>query len=82
MNSNRQDILTVCTRPVYFNARFYMEYLDFKLAAYGKSNILEENVSIILGSTNVLALLWAHTIFNEAITIPMRWLTANSHKLA
>ena len=81
-NGNRQDIVTIYAGPIYFNIRFYMEYLDVKLAAHGKNNILEENVSIILGSTNVLALLRAHTIVNEAITIPMRWLTANCHKLA
>ena len=42
MNSNRQDILTICDGPIYFNTRFYMEYLDIKLAAHGKTNILEE----------------------------------------
>lgn len=71
-NGNRQDILTVCAGPIYFNARFCMEYLDKKLAALGKNNILEENVAIMLGSTNVLALLRAHAIYNEAITIPIR----------
>ena len=59
-----------------------MEYLDIKLDVHGKNNILEENVSIMLRSINVLALLRAHATCNGAITIPMRWLAANSHKLA
>ena len=80
-NGNRQDILTVCAGPMCFHARFYIEYLDLGLAVHGKNNILEENVSILLGSTNVIALIRAHAIFNKAITIPMRWLIANYQKL-
>ena len=72
VNGNRQDMLTVCAGPIYFNARFHAEYLDIKLAACGKNNILEENVSIMLGSANVLTLLRAYTTCNKAIAIPMQ----------
>ena len=81
-NGNRQDILTTYTGTIYFNARFHMEYLDKRLVAVGKNNILEENLSMMLGSGNVIELLRSHATCNEAITIPMRWLTDNSHKLA
>ena len=81
-NRNRQDMLTACAGPVCFNARFYMECLDKILVTLGKNYVLEDNTSTLLGTTNVLGLLRAHATHNEAITIPMRWLTANYHKLA
>ena len=59
-----------------------MECSDQRLRAHKKINVLEENTTLLLPNIPMIALLRAHDIFNEAITIPMRLLTTNSYTLA
>ena len=66
---------------MHCNAVYYIDYLDYCLRACGKGNMLEENVCILLSGVNIIALIRAHATCNEAITVLMRWLAANSHKL-
>jgi len=37
---NRQDIVCMCSGPTYMNRPFYIEFLDKKLRAFNKQNIL------------------------------------------
>ena len=66
------------TGPIYYNAPYCMECFDQGLKAHKKNDVLEEDISMLSLGTPIIALLRVHPIFNEAITIPMRWLTANS----
>ena len=81
VNGNRQDIATESAGPIYCNRPLCVEYLDKRLRGYNKSNILEENLFILMTSLPVVALLRTHAILHLAIVMPVRWLAANTHLL-
>ena len=78
---NRQDIITESAGPTHMNRTCYVEFLDRKLRAVGKKNILEENLFIILSSVHVVALFRAFSILFISVALPMRWLAGKSHAL-
>jgi len=69
------------SRSIYHNRLLYIEYLDQRLRIYKKSNILEENLFILLSSLLVVALLQVHSIIHLALVILVWWLTTNSYIL-
>ena len=61
-------------------ARYYVEFLDEMLEAHN-DNILQENVSTIITSMEMVALSRAMAIVHFKISMPMRWLAGSSHNM-
>ena len=50
---------------------YYVKYLDRHLRAYKKSNLLKENLHVLLSSLSVVSLLRLFTIIDMSIVTPM-----------
>ena len=72
-------VLHLCNSPQRrcFN-RYYIEFLDECLRAH-KDNILQENLFIVLTSSEMVALCRVMAIVHFKICMPMRWLAGNTH---
>ena len=81
VNGNHQDIVTESAGPIYCNRPLHVEHLDKRLRCYNESNILEENLFILMTSLPVVALLRTHSILHLSIVMPVYWLAANTHLL-
>ena len=67
------------TTAVYWNRTYYMEFLDECLRA--KDNILQQNLFTVLSSIKIIAMYRVYAIFHLSISMPLFWLSGNTHKL-
>ena len=72
-------ILQLTLQPIPTN-RYYVEFLDECLRAH-KDNILQENLFILLTSSEMVALCRVMAIVHFKICMPMRWLASNTHSI-
>jgi hypothetical protein len=61
--------------------RYYIEFLDECLRGNTKGNILQENLFIVLTSSEMVALCRSLAILHYTVCMPMRWLAGNTHFL-
>ena len=79
---NCMDVICMGADAVYINRPFNVEFLDERLRIKDNSNILQENLFIVLSSLEMIAVSRFFSILHVSIVIPCRWLAGNSHKLA
>ena len=79
-SGSRQDLAVEGAGALYWNRRYWIEFLDERLRTPG-DNILQENLFIILSSVEMTALARLCSIVHLSICLPLRWLAGNSHKL-
>ena len=81
---SRHDICVEAAGPTCWNRRHHTEFLSKSLRSIksGKSNELEENVSVILGSVHMIALIRTMAIIYLRIFVPIRWLHGKSRTLS
>ncbi len=75
---SRQDLATEGAAAVYWNRRYYVEFLDECLHGCN-DNILQENLFIVLTSVEMVALCRTMSILHFKICMPLRWLAGNTH---
>ena len=64
------------------NINYCVDFLDYMISYYGKSeNILAHNLIILISSIEIIAVSRLWSILNIAIVVPMRWLEACTHKM-
>ena len=80
-SGSRQDLCVEGAGAVYWNRKYWIEFLDTQLRTPG-SNILQENLFIILSSCEMTALARVCSIVHLSICLPIRWLAGNLHKLS
>ena len=78
----RHDMVLEGAVAAYINAWLYKEFLDEGLSTPDTSNILQENLFIILASTEMTALSRLFSILHYTVNVLMRWLAGKSHTLA
>ena len=81
-NGNRMDVICMGADAVYINRPLNVEFLDHRLSIKDNSNILQENLFIVLSSLEMIAVSRLFSILHVSIVIPFRWLAGNTHKLA
>ena len=79
-SGSRQDLAVEGAAAVYWNRKYYVEFPDERLSADG-DNILQENLFIVLSSMEMIAMTRVYAIFHLGISLPMRWLAGNTHRL-
>ena len=79
---NRQDIVMESAGPMFMNRIYYVEFLDKKLRSLRKSNILEENLFMLLSSVHIVALFRSFTMCFISVVLPVRWLAGKTHELS
>ena len=79
-SGSRQDLAVEGAAAVYWNSRYYVEFLDECLDSH-KDNILQENLHIVLTSMEMIALCRVFAILHFCVCMPMRWLAGNTHNL-
>ena len=77
---SRQDMCVEGAGTIYWNHKYWIEFLDQRLR-YPGNNVLQENLFIILSSCEMLALARVCSIIHLSICIPIRWLAGNTHQL-
>ena len=75
----RQDVCVESAGAIYWNRPFYVEFLMMRLKSAEKSNILEENLYLLLTCSEMVASCRVMSIVHISLCIPMRWLAGNSH---
>ena len=78
----RNDMVLEGAVAAYINGWLYKEFLDEGLTVPDASNILQENLFIILSSVEMTALSCLYAIIHYSINMPMRWLAGKTHALA
>jgi len=79
---NRMDVICMGADAIYIDRRLNVEFLDERLRIKDNSNILQENLFIVLSSLEMIAVSRLFSILHVSIVIPFRWLAGNTHKLA
>ena len=77
---SRMDLVTKGAVPLYWNRRYYVEFLDEALSV-NNENILQKNLFVALSSSEMIALARVHAIFHFAVCLPWRYLCGSTHKL-
>ena len=72
-SGSRQDLCVEGSGALYWNRKYWIEFLDKQLRTPG-DNILQENLLIILSSCEMTALARVCTIIHLSICLPTRWL--------
>ena len=83
-SGSRQDLCTEGCLPILMNYPYYLEFLDEALRKREKNkqaSILQRNLFIALGSSEMIALVRLLSIIHLSITIPMRWLAGKTQDL-
>ena len=80
-SGSRQDLCVEGVGAIYWNQKYWIEFLDERLRIPG-DNILQENLFVVLSSSEMIALARVCAIIHLSICLPTRWLAGNSHKLA
>ena len=78
----RHDLNVEGAGAIYYNAHLCIQFLDEQLRTPNANNILQENLFIILSSSEMLSLCRLCSIFHFAFSLPLRWLAAQTRKLA
>ena len=78
---SRQDLVVEGAGAIFWNRPFWVEFLDERLRLPA-GNVLQENLSIVLTSVEMVVLSRIYAIVHLSICLPIRWLAANSHTLA
>ena len=78
---SRQYLACLDAGPLYSNREYYVEFLDKCLRNSDTSNILQENMFIIIYSTGMIEYGQVCSIVTFAISIPTRWITGKMHDL-
>ncbi len=83
-SGSRQDVCVEGAGAVYWNRKYWIEFLDKELTGGRRSvgNLLQENLWVILSSMEMTALVRVNAIIHIAIAVPTRWLAGNCHTLA
>mmetsp|Transcript_13403 Transcript_13403/g.29103 ORF Transcript_13403/g.29103 Transcript_13403/m.29103 type:complete len:910 (+) Transcript_13403:516-3245(+) len=79
-SGSRQDLSVEGAGAVYWNRKYWIEFLDERLRLPG-DNVLQENLFVVLSSLHMVALARVCSILHLAVCLPMRWLAGNSHTL-
>jgi hypothetical protein len=77
----RHDLNVEGAGAIYFNRWLYIQFLDEQLCTPNASHILQENLFIILSSSEMIALSRICSIFHFAFSLPLRWLAGKTHTL-
>ena len=77
---SRQDMAVEGAAAVYWNRRYYIEFLNECLKSH-QDNILQNNLFIILTSMEMISQFRVFAILHFCICLPMRWLAGNTHHL-
>lgn len=77
-SGSRQDLAVEGAAAVYWNRKYYVEFLDECLTGL-KDNILQENLWTVLTSEEMIALCRVMAILHYTICMPMRFLAGNTH---
>ena len=80
-SGSRQDIICMGADAVYINRPLNVEFLDERLRIKDNSNILQQNLFIVLSSLEMIAVSRFFSILHVSIVIPFRWLSGMTHKL-
>ena len=78
----RHDMVLEGSVAAYINAWLYKEFLNEGLSTLNASNILQENLFIILASVQMTSLSCLFFVTHYAINVPMRWLGGKTHTLS
>ena len=79
-SGGQQDMAVEGAAAVYWNRRYYVEFLNECLKSH-QENILQNNLFIILTSMEMIAQFRVFAILHFCICMPMRWLVGNTHLL-
>ena len=79
-SGSRQDLAVEGAAAIYWNRKYYVEFLNQRLNANG-DNILQNNLFIVLSCMETIFMSRIFAIFRLCISMPMRWLAGNTHKL-
>ena len=80
----RQDLCTEGCLPIIMNYPYYLEFLDWMLKKIGKNNkasLLEQNLFVVLGSVEMIALARLLSIIHISVCMPFHWLAGKTHRL-
>ena len=78
----RQDSDTEGAIVAYMNRKYYIQFLFKALTSkYKDHSILQQNLYIVLRSSEMIASFRLLSIIHVAIVLPHRWLTGNAHLL-
>jgi hypothetical protein len=77
-SGSRQDLDVEGAAAVYWNRKYYVEFLDEQLRG-GKDSILQENLFMVLTSMEMVSLSRLFSILHFTICMPMRFLAGQTH---
>ena len=81
---SRQDICTEGSMAIVMNYPYYLEFLDEQLKKREKgkeASLLQQNLFVVLKSSEMLALTRLMSIFHLSVCMPFRWLAGKTHEL-
>jgi len=79
-SGSRQDLAVEGAAAVYWNRKYYVEFLDEQLRG-GKDSILQENLFMVLTSVEMVALSRLFSILHFSVCMPMRFLAGQTHNI-
>ena len=77
----------LCTEgflPIIMNYPYYLEFFDCMLKKTGKNDkasLLQQNLFVVLGSAEMIALACLLSIIHISVCMPFRWLVGKTHRL-
>ena len=77
-SGSRNDLAVEFDAAVYWNRKYYVEFLDERLKE-ARDNILQENNFIVLTSVEIISLCCLFAIFHFTVCIPMMFLARNTN---
>eukprot|EP00957_Ditylum_brightwellii_P193288 14717125-Ditylum_brightwellii.AAC.1 len=80
---SRQDLAVEGAESVYWNRKYYVQFLHRFLHALddSKKSTLKENLFIVLTSIEMIALCCVMAILHFSICVPMRWIAGNTYHI-
>ena len=81
---SRQDICTEGSMAIYMNHQLYLEFLDNQLRkphSADKASILQQNLFVVLSSSEMIALARLLSILHISVVMPFRYLAGKTHTL-
>ena len=78
---SRQDLSFDGAVPIFANRLILSKFLHKLVFVPNHSNILEDYLWHTLGSTEIVALLRVHTLYDLLVSRPLRWLSGKSAEL-
>ena len=73
-SGSRQDLAVKGAAAIYWNRKYYVEFLNQRLKANG-DHILKNNLFIVLSCMEMISMSWIFAIFHLCISMPVRWLS-------